>query len=140
MKLPYCMSCTDQHALLYPLADGRFQIMEPAPLAPLMIGHEYVLVERELAEYLRDLDLPRLDVVDAVIYQPRTGEEIRTHERLVVGQRFSSDLIRDLNLDGERLLLMDNRWLFVSPPLKERLERSRFQYLRFSEGLREFAA
>jgi hypothetical protein len=108
MNFPYHMSCTQEHALLYPLAEGRFQVMEHASLAALMVGYEYVLVERELADYLTDLDLPRVEIVDAIIYQPRTGEQIRTHQRLVVGQRFSHGMIRDLNLDGERLLLMDD--------------------------------
>lgn len=34
---------------------------------------------------------------------------------------------------------MDGRWVFVSSLLKQRLEISRFKYLRFTEGLSEFA-
>jgi hypothetical protein len=132
------MSCPQQHPLLFQLSDGRFQIMEEGHLAPLMVGYEYVVVEEKLAEYVEVLDLPRLEIVDAIIYEPRQKKEIRQYKQLRIDQRFSSDMIRDINLDGERFLLMDNRYLFVSPLLKKRLEASPFQYLRFTEGLSEF--
>lgn len=139
MKLPYHLSCAEEHALLYQLSDGSFQIMEEGGLAPMMIGHRYVLVEHSLADYLEAMDLPRLEIVDAVIYDPRKQQELRTHRQLRIGQRFTSDMIRDINLDGERLLLMDDQYVFASLQLKEKLERSPFRYLRFSEGLGELA-
>jgi hypothetical protein len=139
MKLPYYISYQGQSALLYQLPDGRFQIVDAGRLAPLMIGYEYVLVEESFADYLAALDLPRLEIIDALIYEPRQRREIRTHRRLRIGQQFSSDMIRDVNIDGERLMVMDGRYVFVSPPLKERLESSPFNYIRFTEGLSGFA-
>jgi hypothetical protein len=139
MKLPYLMTCRQPHALLYQLADGRFQIMESGSLAPMMVGYEYVLVEEALAEYLEFLDLPRVDTIPAIIYEPRQRLEIRTYRQLIIGQRFSPDMIRDLDLEGERLLLMGNQDVFASVSLKQRLEESPFTYLGFSEGLSSFA-
>jgi hypothetical protein len=139
MKLPYHMSCKESHPRLYQLSDGRFQIMEEGDLAPLMVGYEYVLVEFELAEYVQVLDLPGLEVVEAVIYDPRRKQEIRTHKQLRIGLRFSSDMISDINLDGEKFLFMDRSSVFVSPLLKQRLQASPFAYLHFTEGLSEFA-
>ena len=139
MKLPYHMSCLESHPQLYQLSDGRFQIMEEGDLAPMMVGYEYVLVESGLAEYLEALDLPRLEIIGAVIYDPRKKQEIHTYKRLQITQRFSSDMIRDINLDGERFLLMGETYLFVSHLLKQRLEAMPFKYLRFTEGLSEFA-
>ena len=139
MKLPYRVSCLESHPRLYQLSDGRFQVMEKGNLAPLMVGYDYVLVVPIFSEYLSVLDLPRLDIIDAVIYEPRRRREIRTYKQLRIGQRFSSDMIRDLDLDGERFLVMDDTYLFASPALKRRLEESEFKYLRFSEGLSEFA-
>jgi hypothetical protein len=133
------MSCKEPQPRLYQLSDGRFQILEGGDLAPLMVGYQYVLVESKFAEYVEVLDLPRLKVVDAVIYDPRRRQEILTHKQLRIEQQFSSDMIRDVDLDGERFLFMDGRSLFVSPLLKQRLEASPFEYLRFSEGLSEFA-
>jgi hypothetical protein len=54
-------------------------------------------------------------------------------------KHFSSDMVRDINLGGERFLLMDGTYLFVSPLLRQRLDASPFKYLRFTEGLSEFA-
>lgn len=135
----YHMSCKESHPRLYQLSDGWFQIMEEGDLAPLMAGYDYVLAESKLAEYVEVLDLPRLEVVDAVIYDPRRKQELRTYKRLRIGQRLSSDTIRDINLDGERVLLMDGGSVFVSLLLKQRLEASPFAYLQFTEGLSEFA-
>ena len=94
------MSCDRRHARLYQLADGRFQIVEEGELAPLMIEFGYVLVEKEFAQYLLDLHLPGIDIVDAVIYEPWQKEEICTHRQLRIDQHFSSDMLRytDRNL------------------------------------------
>jgi hypothetical protein len=133
------MSCSESHPRLYKLSDGRFQIMEEGDLAPMMVGYEYALVESGLAEYLEALDVPRLEIIGAVVYDPRRKREIHTYKQLRITQRISSDMIRDINPDGERFLLMGETYLFVSPLLKQRLEASPFKYLRFTEGLSEFA-
>ena len=139
MRLPYHISCKESHPRLYQLSDGRFQIMEKGDLAPLMVGYQYVLVEADFAEYVEVLNLPRLEVADAVIYDPRRMQEILGYKQLRIEQHFSSDMIRDINLDGERFLLMDGTHLFVSPLLRQRLDASPFKYLQFTEGLSEFA-
>ena len=113
--------------------------METGNLAPMMVGYGYVLVEEALAAYLELLDLPRVDTVAAIVYEPREQLEIRAYRQLIIEQRFSPDMIRDLDLEGERLLLMGDRDVFASVSLKRRLEKSPFQYLRFSEGLSNFA-
>ena len=138
MKLPYYLSCSESGVNLYQLNDGRFQMITQGKIAPMMIGYGYALVEKEFAEYLEQLDLPRLDVVEAVIFDPKDKVEIRTHRQLLVGQHFSADTISDIDLDGERLLVMDNSDIFISSQLKKRLEEADFTYLRFSEGLSEF--
>lgn len=108
-------------------------------IAPILVGYGYALVEKKFSEYLEQLDLPQLDVVDAVIYNPKDKLEMRTHCQLLVGQHFSANMIRDIDLDGERLLIMDNSYIFISRQLQKRLEETEFTYLRFSEGLIEFA-
>lgn len=141
MKLPYLMSCTDEaeSVILYPLKDGRFQIVSQGKIAPLLNGNGYALIEEKFAEYLERLDLPQLIIDDAIIYDPKNKIEIQTHRQMHIGQHFSADMIRDINLDGERMLLMDNSHIFVSSLLKKRLESAGFQYLQFSEGLSDFA-
>lgn len=72
---------------------------------PMMVGYEHVLVEEALAEHLEILDLPRADTIRAIIYEPCQRLEIRTYRQLIIRQLFSPDTIRDLDLEGERLLL-----------------------------------
>jgi len=138
--LPFYLSCDDPADSLYQLADGRFQLIANGPVAQLMVGSDYVLAENRLADFLFTRGLDRVHFLPATIYRRGSGEEYRTHQQLVVEQHFDSEGIRDLALDGERLLLMGNRYLFVSPALKDVLQTSEFTYLRFSEGLSEFAA
>jgi hypothetical protein len=69
---------------------GGSKIMEEGDLAPFMAGFDYVLVESEFAEYIEMLDLPRLGIIDAVIYDPRQKKEYRIHKQLKIDQHFSS--------------------------------------------------
>ena len=139
--MPYLMTCSEEakSVTLYPLKDGRFQIVRQGEVSPLMNGVGYVLIEKEFAEYLECLDLPQLVFDNAIIYDPKSRIEIATHRQMHIEQHFSADMMRDINLDGERMLLMDNSHIFVSPLLKKRLKSAGFQYLHFSEGFSEFA-
>lgn len=139
MALPFHVFCSESAIGLYELADGRFQLIEAGPIAPLMVGPGYVLVENRLADYLREFQLERVKFVPAIIWHRRTGQEFRTHERLVVGQQFLPDQINDLNLDGCRLLGLNGEYLFASRELARQLRESPFSYLRFSEGLKGWA-
>ena len=140
MALPFHVSCSESAVGLYELADGRFQLIEDGPITPLMVGPGYVLAENRLADHLREFQLERVRFVPATIWHRRTGQEFHTHERLVVGQQFFPDQINDLNLDGFRLLSLDGEYLFASPDLAHQLRASEFSYLRFSEGMKGWAA
>jgi hypothetical protein len=140
LALPFYIYCDEPADSLYQLQDGRFQLIAGGPIAPFMVGSDYVLIEEALANFLLVRGLDDIRFAPAIIYRRSTGEEYRTHEQITVRQRFDQRTIRDLALDGDRLLLMNNRYLFVSPTLKIALEDSGFRYLRFSEGLSEFAA
>jgi hypothetical protein len=140
LKLPFYLHCDAPADALYQLEDGRFQLIANGPIAPLMTGFEYVLAENALADFLFVRGLDNVRFHPATIYRRSTGDEYRTHQRLIIGQHFDSDGLRDLALEGERLLLMDNRYVFVSPDLKRTLEGSQFEYLNFSEGISDFAA
>jgi len=115
-----------------------------------MIGFGYVLVERDLAQYLAELYSTGVEIIDAIIYEPWRNEELCTHQRLLIDRHLSSEMlryddpnpfadVRESELDTERFFLMDQQYVFVSRPLKERLEASRFEYLHFTEGLWGFA-
>ena len=136
--LPFYTYCEQHAARLYQLKDGRFQIIDSGPITPLMCGPGYVLLENHLAAFLQEQEIERVAFQPAVIWNRRENIEFQTHQFMAVNHYFSSNQIRDLNLLGERFLTMGDEYLFVTPALKERLEKSPFNFLRFSEGLSEF--
>ncbi len=139
MSLPFHVTCSEPAVGLFQLDDGRFQLIQPGPIVPLMVGRGYVLIELALVGYLRELNVPRLTFEPAVIWQRGINQEYRTHARVLIEQFFASDQINDLDLDGDRLLTLDDQYLFASPSLRQRLLESQVTYLQFSEGLSMFA-
>ena len=139
MSQPFLISCKLPATRLYELGDGRFQLIEQGPIAPLMSGYRYLLVERELALLLHDLGLERVRHEPAVLFKRATGEEMHTHVRLHVSQFFTENMLPDIPLEGLRLLTFNDQYYFASPELKTCLEASPFDYLQFSEGLSGFA-
>jgi hypothetical protein len=141
MNLPWHMESDQSDApTLFELADGRFQVVSKGTLAPVISGYGYLLVEKPLAAFLESLQLERVSFEEATLFYPSTGEEAKTHVRLRVGQFFTSQDIRDLALDGLRMMTLDDQYYFVSKELKAELEQASFPYLRFSEGLTGFGA
>jgi len=136
--LPFHLGCTDFSSLLFELSDGRFQFISDSVVAPLMTGHQYVLVENNLAKFLEELELDQVSFRPAVIWNRRLDEELHTHKRLVAGKTFFSDQISELDLTGKQLYLMQDEYIFVSPELKDVLEAQGFERLHFSEGMSEF--
>ena len=140
MKQLIHVACTVEAPLMLELRDGRIQCVESRPLPLLVARYQLVLAEHRLAEFLLHLDIPRLRIEPAVVVFPGSGGEVRTHHRVHVGHYFTQDQVRDLNLEGDRLLTMNDEYLFVSGSLKMKLQSAGFEYLQFSEGLSEFGA
>ena len=134
-KLPFSVACELPQPMLYELTDGRFQLMDPTPPSPFMVGRGYLLVERPLADFLREQGLERMRLEPAVLFDRATGEEHHDHVRVRIGQFFTHDQMHDLALEGPRLLTMNDEYCFVSEELKSRLQEAGFPYLRFSRGL-----
>jgi hypothetical protein len=139
MPLPFLMSCEKPAPTLFELSDGRFQLMEQVPVPPLIAGYGYLLVEQPLALRLKELHVERVKFEPAVLFNPVSGEEQNALVRLRVGQFFRSNELSDFAIEGLRLLTLNDQYYFVSPALKVQLENGAFPYLRFSEGLSEFA-
>ena len=140
MSLPFYISCPSPSVNLIELSDGRFQLTKQGPISPFMAGYHYLLVEHALGAFLSELDMPGVRCAPATIFNRGTKEEHHTHTRVFIAQFFRADQIRDLLLEDCRLLTMGDQYYFASPALKFSLEQARFKYLRFTEGLSEFAA
>lgn len=139
MSLLFHVSCDLDAPRLYQLRDGRFQVIDQVPATPFMSGYRYLIVEEALAAFLVDCGVERVRYEPAILFDRASGAEHGGHVQVHVNQFFKPQDIRDLALDGSRILTMNDQWYFVSLDLKRQLERSPFTYLRFSEGLTEFA-
>jgi len=139
LKLPYLLESRIPVVRLFELDDGRFQLLEAGDIGPFLPGYGYLLVERELAEFLIEHEVDRIVLKDAILFDSTSEQEYQTHVRIQVRQYFKPEQINDLDLNGLRLLTMNDEYYFASPELKKRLEQSSFDYLSFSEGLEGFA-
>lgn len=137
--LPFLIESRVDSVRLYELNDGRFQLLDPAPAGPFLSGPGYLLVERNLGQFLVEQGVERVTCEDATLFDRLSGTELRTHVRIRVGQYFTSDQLYDLDLTGPCLLTMNDEYYFASPDLRDRLQQAAFSYLSFSEGLTRFA-
>lgn len=137
--LPFLIESRQAVVPLFELSDGRFQLLAAGEVGPFLPGSGYLLVERKLAEFLSEHDVQRIVFEDAVLFDRSSGKEFRTHVRVLVRQFFTAEQINDLDVTGLRLLAMNDEYYFASPELKDCLEQSSFDYLRFSQGLEGFA-
>jgi hypothetical protein len=140
MALPFLVACSIPAPVLFELRDGRFQLMEQGALSPFMAGRGYLLVEHDLAVFLKQAKVQRVTFEPVVLFTPVTGEEFRSHVRIYVSQFFRENELLDLDVTGRRMLTLNDQYYFASPELKALLAASPFRYLDFSEGLSGFAA
>ena len=138
--LPYLITSNEDSVALLELDDGRFQMLEPGPIAQFASGYQYLLLGKALTKYLKSLKVPQVTYAPAVILNRATGEEHRSHTRVFVHRSFIQNEIKSLALDGRQILAMNGEHFFVSPSLKFALEANEFSYLQFTEGLSAFAS
>ena len=138
--LPYLVTSSEDSVALLELDDGRFRMLEQGPVGRFASGHRYLLVHKALAKYLKSLKVPQIALAPAVILNPTTGEEHRSHTRVFVQQSIFPNEVNTLTLNGLHMLAMNGEHYFVSPSLKFALEANEFSYLQFSEGLSGFAS
>jgi hypothetical protein len=137
--LPFLVTSPEEGVALLELADGRFQMSEDGKVAAFASGYQYLLVERALAKFLKDLKLPGVTFKPAVIFNRASRQEHRTHVQVSVTECFNVEEIKVLRLEGNRLLSMNGEHFFVSLSLKKALEDAGFSSVKFSEGLTGFA-
>ena len=123
---------------LIELSDGRFQLMGAREIEPVLIGHKYILIEKEIADKFIDLGADRFTTESVIIWNRQEDIEYFGHVKMMVNHHFEADQINDIDLDGKQFLLMENKYLFVSPELKSVLE-TQFPKFEFTEGLSHFA-
>ena len=104
-----------------------------------MTGYKYFLVDQALAEYLEALEIPDIRLEPAIIWHREYDRNHSSHTELVVERTLSPREIVQVEVSEHQVLALNDRYLFISPLLKQELENSNFNDLQFSEGLSEFA-
>ena len=133
---PYHVEISNQIGL-YQLHDGRFQLIKQGPLEPVMIGYKYILLKNSIADQLKVLDIDRIKFKPAIIFNRKEETEDDSYTQMEVNHHFEPGSIHDLNLDGLQFLLLDHRYLFVTPDLKICIEALGINW-EFSKGLSNF--
>ncbi len=137
--LPFALDSKLDVLDLYELeSDGRFQLIRVGALGPVMIGYNYILFATTLAEQLCSFDLEGIRFETAVIWDRTQDIEHSGYQQAHISNHFSFDQINDVNLDGLRFFVMDNRYLFASPSLKLILESEFSNHFNFTDGLSNF--
>jgi len=139
MSHAFHVSCSEPSVPLFRLKDGRFQLTKDGPIAPFMNGFGYVLIQPDLAQFIEELDIDRIQFEPAVVWHRGKDVEYGPYVNLRVGQWFNAQMIDELDLSEYKMYSLNDTYLFVSPALKQKLEASPFNYLFFSEGLASFA-
>jgi len=122
---------------LYQLNDGRYQLTTDGPVDPIMIGHNYILLQNKIVDVLQELEVERVSFEPATIWNRKTDTEYTDYQKLSVHRHFSSADLNDIDLDGKQFLVMDLDYLFVTPELKKALETTKLN-LKFGEGFSKF--
>ena len=133
---PYSLTF-ESDTFLIELSDGRFQLMGEREIEPIFIGYKYILLEKEIADKFTALGAERFTTEPVTIWNRQENIEYSDHLKMVVNHHFGFDQINDVDLDGKQFLLMENKYLFVSPELKSVLE-IQFPKFKFTEGLSHF--
>lgn len=138
--LPYLLESKFPTVPLYKLRDGRFQLIKTGELSGYMNGLDYNLSDNKLADYLNSLDIPSIEFKEAIIWNRGLNKEYRNYKQLIVRKYLTEENFETVDLRRFQIYLFSSNLLFVSPQLKELLENSEFDYLRFSKGFSNFAA
>lgn len=133
------VSCIDIENIgsLVQLDNGKFQKIKDSELGVLLAGYNYVLVEHSLAEFIRSLSVDGIKFKSAKIWERESNSNNDNYLLMEIGHIFESDKINDLPIKGEAFFLMDKKYIFVTPSLRKKLSKSKFN-LSFSLGLSEF--
>src|SRR5215204_318441 len=100
---PYCVESKIPDVGLYPLDDGRFQMIRQERLSPFMYGWDYILVENKPADFLDSLDIPHIEFKDAIVWNRGKNEEYSDYKQLIFRKNikyFTKENIDKLDFRG----------------------------------------
>ena len=139
MKTPFNITTSQDCDDLILLSDGRYQLVSGGDTAPLMIGYQYVVADLEFLSHLESVNAEGFTPEPTSIFRRSTGEELSDYVRLRIHRGFTDSDLKDIDLEGDRLILMNQEHLFATPTLCEKLKAEKISYIRLSPGLSQFA-
>jgi len=80
---PYSLAF-ESDTFLIELPDGRFQLMWEREIEPILIGHHYILVEKDIADKFAFLGAERFTTEAAIIWNRQEDIEYLDHVKMVV--------------------------------------------------------
>ncbi len=131
---PYCVTSKISGAGLFPLKDGRLQIMKPGDLALIEDILGCIIIEDKLADFLFSLKIEGIALKDVVIWERSSDTEFHNYKQLLIEKKITPENIKSLTVKGLQMYVYNESYIFVSSELKEILEKSEFDYLEFKEG------
>lgn len=132
--LPFCVEPIGQNPIgLYHKGNGLFRLYRVGDFEDMLLAHQYVLVRDTLAQFLADNSTNDVDFSEAVIYRQKTGERWTEYRIVRPSEEVTPGTIHKADATGLKLWHFDFGTLFVSPELKDLLEKAQW-HLRFQVG------
>jgi hypothetical protein len=138
--IPQSVEPRDGYHRCVRLADGRFHLVKPGPLATLFYGGDSILASETFAGLLRELCSHCLDFRCAEIVQIATGERFGTYFEVLPRDKITPESIRNISAQGFHVWRYGSRHLFVTPAVAEEIQKRGFDDISFSPGFTHFAA
>jgi hypothetical protein len=122
------------------LADGRFHLVKPGPLAHLFYCGDSILASETFAELLREMCSHCLEFRRTEIVQIATGERFGTYFEVIANDKITPESIGKVSAVGFHAWRYGSRHLFVTPAVADEIRKRGFDEITFSPGFSDFAA
>lgn len=133
------MTSTDYHTLeCFRLQDGRLHVYKYGNASDFLSGYEYFLAKNSLASIINEFCGTSVRIFPAILVNINTGEQWTGYYEIDASQEVSPSTFEDIDSAGYQVWKCDQRYLFVSPLLKDEIIRAGIPDLSFSPGFSNF--
>src|SRR5581483_1523648 len=116
------------------LADGRFHLFKPGPLAHLLYGGDFILASETFAELLRETCSHCLDFRRTEIVQIATGERFGIYFEIIPYDEIAPESIGKVSTVGFHAWRYGSSDLFVTQAVADEIQKRGFDGITFSPG------
>ncbi len=135
---PWCIEAVKRsYGKLWRVDESTFRILEKGALGDIISGHKHILVESNLVKGFENLE-DQLEIKPVQIVDQQTGEEWRNYFELIIRNELTTGNIDTLETSGIRIWHYTRENIFISPELKEVLQKTYKDKFEFSLGFSQF--